>query len=97
MEFLKSPAKINLFLDILSKDTNGFHNINSILTLIDLSDEITIKESNFLEINFSGEFSKEIDRNNIESLFDFLMRKNLIQSDKYSICLLYTSPSPRDS
>ena len=87
MEFLKSPAKINLFLDILSKDTNGFHNINSILTLIDLSDEIAIKESNFLEINFSGEFSKEIDRNNIESLFDFLMRKNLIQSDKYSISI----------
>ena len=60
MELLKSPAKINLFLDVLSKENDGFHNIKSILTLIDLHDEIIIKESASLNINFSGEFSDEI-------------------------------------
>ena len=52
MELLKSPAKINLFLDVLSKDNDGFHNIKSILTLIDLHDEIIIKDSESLDINF---------------------------------------------
>ena len=85
MELLKSPAKVNLFLDILSKDNDGFHNIKSILTLIDLHDEIIIKDSESLDINFSGEFSNEINQNNIQILFDFLIKKNFIKSGKYSI------------
>jgi 4-diphosphocytidyl-2-C-methyl-D-erythritol kinase len=85
MELLKSPAKINLFLDVLSKDNDGFHSIKSILTLIDLHDEILIKDSDSLDINFSGEFSDEINQNNIQILFDFLTKKNFIKSDKYSI------------
>ncbi len=85
MELLKSPAKINLFLDVLSKDNDGFHNIKSILTLIDLHDEIIIKDSESLDINFSGEFSNEINQNNIQILFDFLIKKNFIKSGKYSI------------
>ena len=75
MELLKSPAKINLFLDVLSKENDGFHNIESILTLIDLHDEIIIKESASLNINFSGEFSNEINQNNIQILFDFFDKK----------------------
>ena len=85
MELLKSPAKINLFLDVLSKDNDGFHNIKSILTLIDLHDEIIIKDSESLDINFLGEFSNEINQNNIQILFDFLIKKNFIKSGKYSI------------
>ena len=92
MELLKSPAKINLFLDVLSKDNDGFHNIKSILTLIDLHDEIIIKESASLNINFSGEFSNEINQNNIQILFDFLIKKNFIKSDKYSINITKNIP-----
>ena len=92
MELLKSPAKINLFLDVLSKENDGFHNIKSILTLIDLHDEIIIKESASLNINFSGEFSNEINQNNIQILFDFLIKKNFIKSDKYSINITKNIP-----
>ena len=92
MELLKSPAKINLFLDVLSKDNDGFHSIKSILTLIDLHDEILIKDSDSLDINFSGEFSDEINQNNIQILFDFLTRKNFIKSDKYSIKITKNIP-----
>ena len=92
MELLKSPAKINLFLDVLSKDNDGFHNIKSILTLIDLHDEIIIKDSESLDINFSGEFSDEINQNNIQILFDFLTKKNFIKSDKYSIKITKNIP-----
>tara|TARA_B100000575_G_scaffold251906_1_gene219572 strand:- start:20 stop:853 length:834 start_codon:yes stop_codon:yes gene_type:complete len=92
MELLKSPAKINLFLDVLSKDNDGFHSIKSILTLIDLHDEILIKDSDSLDINFSGEFSDEINQNNIQILFNFLTKKNFIKSDKYSIKITKNIP-----
>jgi len=42
---LKAPAKINLYLNILRKRADGFHNIETIFEKIDLCDEITIKKS----------------------------------------------------
>jgi 4-diphosphocytidyl-2-C-methyl-D-erythritol kinase len=92
MELLKSPAKINLFLDILSKDIDGYHNINSIITLIDLNDEIKVKESKSLDINFSGEFSKDINQNNILMLFEYLLKKGYLNSDKYFIDIAKNIP-----
>ena len=41
---LKSYAKINLFLSVNQKLSNGFHNIQSIFCLINLSDKIFIKK-----------------------------------------------------
>jgi len=38
-----SPAKININLKVLSKRTDGYHNIKSRFQLIDLCDEITFK------------------------------------------------------
>ena len=92
MELLKSPAKINLFLDVLSKDNDGFHRIKSILTQIDLHDEIIIKDSDSFDISFSGEFSDKINQNNIQILFDFLTKKKFIKSDKYSINITKNIP-----
>ena len=40
--YLKSPAKINLYLKILKKRLDGFHDIDSAFQLIDLYDEIEI-------------------------------------------------------
>ena len=87
-----SPAKVNLFLNILSRDDQGYHDINSIFTHIDLNDEITISESDKFNINFLGEFSKYIKHNNIEILFNFLIKKNLIKSDRYSIRITKNIP-----
>ena len=39
----KSPAKINLFLKIINRRDDGFHNIRSGITFIDLFDEITVQ------------------------------------------------------
>ncbi|MEZ5315591.1 MAG: 4-(cytidine 5'-diphospho)-2-C-methyl-D-erythritol kinase [Chlamydiales bacterium] len=41
-----SPAKINLFLRVLEKRRDGYHNIASLFHLIDLTDKITITLSN---------------------------------------------------
>lgn len=39
-----APAKINLYLNVLDKRKDGFHNIETIFEKIDLLDEIIIKE-----------------------------------------------------
>ena len=42
---IKSPAKINIGLNILNKRDDGFHNIETIFYPIDLFDVITLKKS----------------------------------------------------
>ena len=42
---IKSPAKINLYLHILSKLENGYHEIDSAFQLVDICDELSFKES----------------------------------------------------
>ena len=37
---IKAPAKINLHLEVLRKRDDGFHDISSIFTLIDLYDSL---------------------------------------------------------
>lgn len=41
--YLKAPAKINLFLDIKGKESNGYHNLSSVMQSLDLFDYISIK------------------------------------------------------
>ncbi|MEI6153012.1 MAG: 4-(cytidine 5'-diphospho)-2-C-methyl-D-erythritol kinase [Deltaproteobacteria bacterium] len=41
---IKSPAKVNLFLKVLSKRPDGYHNIVSIVDIISLYDVISIEE-----------------------------------------------------
>ena len=40
-----SPAKLNLYLEVLHKRQDGYHNISTLFERISLSDEITIKET----------------------------------------------------
>jgi 4-diphosphocytidyl-2-C-methyl-D-erythritol kinase len=39
-----APCKLNLYLDVLGKRPDGFHNIETVFEKIDLKDEIIIKE-----------------------------------------------------
>ena len=41
---IHAPAKLNLYLDVLDKRTDGYHNIKTLFEKIDLKDEITIRE-----------------------------------------------------
>lgn len=77
---IKTPAKINLTLEVLNKRPDGFHNIQSIMQLIDLYDylTITVEESDEQEIILFGT-SDEIpyDERNLvykaaKLFFDFL-------------------------
>ena len=77
---IKTPAKLNLTLEVVNKRPDGFHNIQSIMQLIDLYDylTITVDENDEQEIILSGT-SKEIpyDETNLvykaaKLFFDFL-------------------------
>ena len=50
---IKAPAKINLFLHVLNKRDDGYHNIKSGITFINLFDEISIKKNNSMIIQLS--------------------------------------------
>ncbi len=51
----KSPAKLNLFLHVVGKRSDGFHSIESIFIAIDYYDEIVINTSKDGEISRSGD------------------------------------------
>ena len=61
---IKSYCKINLFLRVLKKLKNGYHNIMSLITFCDLHDVISISEIRDLKdkISFSGEFKRGINK-----------------------------------
>ena len=58
MQNYKSPAKINLFLKIVDKRSDGYHDIQSIFQLIDLHDEISINLRKDRQINLNSNKKK---------------------------------------
>jgi len=84
---IKSFAKINLALNIVGKSLL-IHKIESIISFLDLSDEILIKEINKKKhlIKFTGKFSKNIgNTNTISKLLEILDKKRLLNDKKYEI------------
>ena len=67
---IKCPAKLNLTLEVVNKREDGFHNINSIMQLIDLYDYLTITvcESSINSIELIGN-SNEIPYNEKNLVF----------------------------
>ncbi|MCP4582963.1 MAG: 4-(cytidine 5'-diphospho)-2-C-methyl-D-erythritol kinase [candidate division Zixibacteria bacterium] len=47
---LKAPAKINLYLRVLDKRPDGYHNIDSLMQAVSLYDEITLERSDKIEL-----------------------------------------------
>ena len=71
----KSPAKINLFLKILNRREDHYHNIRTGITTIDLFDEILVQPSNQFNIEYKGKFAPENNKFDdciIKNLFSFL-------------------------
>jgi len=51
---LDSPAKINLFLEVLGLRDDGYHEIRSVLQLIDLCDRVTLRRQRQIEVEVIG-------------------------------------------
>jgi 4-diphosphocytidyl-2-C-methyl-D-erythritol kinase len=63
---LKTPAKINLFLEVKDKRSDGYHNIYSIMQTVSLFDEIkieTLQEKDVIEIECSDKNIPTDERN----------------------------------
>ena len=52
-----SPAKINLFLKIISRRDDGYHNLRSGVTLINLHDEVSAEKSSEFKVKYTGQFA----------------------------------------
>ena len=52
MEIIYSYAKINLFLHIINRNKDNYHEIQSLMSFINLYDEICIEDSDHLKISF---------------------------------------------
>lgn len=61
---LKAPAKINLYLKVLGKRRDGYHEIESLVQAIDLYDDIVIEKSDVLELECDDP-SLDKDENNL--------------------------------
>ncbi|MDA9974478.1 4-(cytidine 5'-diphospho)-2-C-methyl-D-erythritol kinase [Candidatus Pelagibacter sp.] len=91
---IKSYAKINLALNVTGKKSK-LHNIESLISFIDLHDLITLKESKIKQhkINFFGKFSKNISKiNTISKLLKILDNKKLLNNKKFEIKVIKNIP-----
>lgn len=75
---LLAPAKINLFLEVLNKRKDGFHNINSLFQAISLYDEleISIHEKPTIDLTIKNSFEKlPVENNIIAKAFSLIQAK----------------------
>lgn len=64
MLYVKAPAKINLTLDVLHKRPDNYHEIEMIMTTVDLSDRIGLKEiPSGIQIESADRFVPDDSRN----------------------------------
>ncbi|OWR27489.1 4-(cytidine 5'-diphospho)-2-C-methyl-D-erythritol kinase [Saccharibacillus sp. O23] len=49
----KAPAKINLMLDVLHKRNDGFHEVEMVMTMVDLADRLTLSDPGTGRISLS--------------------------------------------
>jgi 4-diphosphocytidyl-2-C-methyl-D-erythritol kinase len=54
-----APAKLNLFLHVLSRRADGYHELQTVFRLIDRADRVGIAPRRDGEIRFSGEFGEQ--------------------------------------
>ncbi len=86
---IKSYCKINLFLRVLKKLNNGYHDIMSLITFCDLHDVISISKigSSKDKISFSGKFSTGINKkkNTVTKVLNLLRRTQLLENQAFKI------------
>ena len=85
---LQSYAKINLFLEVIKKLKNGYHDLSSIITRISISDKIKIDTAADFSVKFIGPFCSQVSQeSNIHTLFKFLLDNNFINHSNYAILI----------
>ena len=83
--YLRSPAKINLFLRVIKKMSNSYHEIQSLISHINLYDEISIHETNSKKttVKFQGKFTKFTSNKSNSILSTITTLKKLCKNIRY--------------
>ena len=90
---IKSYAKINLFLNVVNKLDTGFHELNSVLSRIDLYDEIRIKDDSSFSISYNGPYGDQVGSDdNVSKLFNYLIDKNYLKQKSFAIHVVKNIP-----
>lgn len=65
MLYVKAPAKINLTLDVLSKRADGYHEVEMVMTTVDLADRVglELREDQEIIIHSTNNFVPDDQRN----------------------------------
>ncbi len=82
------PAKLNLFLKVLGKRADGFHDLESLFAFTDLFDVLEVKKSAEFAVKVSGEFANLLDEKNnlFVTIFSFFKEEfNLDAAVKINI------------
>ena len=85
---IKSHAKINISLGVLGKLKYKLHKIESLITFLNLYDDIFVKKikNKNHKVIFTGKFSKRISKNNtISNLLTILDNNKKLKNQKYLI------------
>ena len=75
---LETPAKLNLFLQVLNKRDDGYHNINSLFQAVSLFDrlEFELSDTPDVVITLANERKLPLDSNNlIARAYDIMQRE----------------------
>lgn len=93
LNIIKSYAKINLFLNVVNKLDTGFHELNSVLSRIDLYDEIRIKDDSSFSISYNGPYGDQVGSDdNVSKLFNYLIDKNYLKQKSFAIHVVKNIP-----
>ena len=57
---LLAPTKINLAFEVIGRREDGYHDIDTVMTTLDLADEITLCAADQLDVRIEGEFADGI-------------------------------------
>ena len=94
-EIIKSWAKINLSLNVIKVLSNKYHQIETLVTFVNLFDEVKIRTCNSKKhkIYFSGKFAKGIEKENtVFKLLYLLDKKKFIKKKKFEIRIIKNIP-----
>ena len=93
LNIIKSYAKINLFLNVINKLDTGFYELNSVLSRIDLYDEIRIKDDSSFSISYNGPYGDQVGSDdNVTKLFNYLIDKNYLKQKSFAIHVVKNIP-----